>query len=72
MALAPADQRARVKKELAEVKKFPNGGQSYVTTTNGKTYRVKKAPNGEFTGTQITSTPAPATSGTSSTSTSRK
>ncbi len=70
VALAPAAQRARVKKELEEVKKFPNGGQTFTTTTNGKTYAVKKAPNGEFTGTQIT--PAPSTSGTSSTTTTTK
>ncbi len=70
VALAPATDRARIKKELEEVRKNPNGGQSYVTTTNGKTYQVKKAPNGEFTGTQITSTPAATTTtGTSSTST---
>jgi hypothetical protein len=51
--LAPANEQARVKSELEEVKKHPNGGQSYVTTTNGKTYEVKKAPNGTFTGTQV-------------------
>ncbi len=33
-----------------------------MTTTNGKTYTVKKSPSGAFTGTQITTTPAPATS----------
>ncbi len=67
VALAPANERVRVKNELAEVKKFPNGGQTYVTTTNGKTYRLKKSPNGSFT--QVappTSTPAttPATTST--------
>ena len=72
VALAPATDRVRLKKEFEEAKKFPNGGQSFVTTTNGKTYRVKKAPNGEFTGTQITTTPAPATTSTSSTTTTKK
>ena len=67
VALAPSNERVRVKNELAEVKKFPNGGQTYVTTTNGKTYRLKKSPNGSFT--QVappTSTPAttPATTST--------
>ncbi len=66
VALAPAGQRARVKTELAEVKKFPSGERTYTTTTNGKTYAVKKAPNGTYTGTELKKTPAPA--GGSSTS----
>jgi len=70
VGLAPASERARVKSELEEVKKNPNGGKTYVTTTNGKTYALKKSPSGEFTGTQITKTPPPATTGTSTTSTS--
>ncbi len=64
VSLAPESQKTRLKNELAEVKKYPNGGQTYTTTTNGKTYAVKKAPNGTFTGTQITTTPQPATSTT--------
>ncbi len=68
IALAPATERARLKTELAEVKQFPNGGRTYVTTTNGKVYKVKKAPNGAYT--QVgAATPAPST-GASSTSTS--
>jgi hypothetical protein len=67
VSLAPAGERVRVKNELAEVKKYPNGGQTFVTTTNGKTYQVKKAPNGQFTGTQLTTTPAPAKTGTTTT-----
>lgn len=70
VSLAPANERTRVKNELAEVKKYPNGGQTFVTTTNGKTYQVKKAPNGTFTGTQVTTTPAPAT--TTGTTTTKK
>lgn len=65
VSLAPENQRTRLKEELAEVKKYPNGGQTYTTTTNGKTYAVKKAPNGTFTGTQINTTPQPATTKTS-------
>jgi hypothetical protein len=72
VALAPVETRVRIKKELAEVKKYPHGGQSFVTTTNGKTYRLKKSPSGEFTGTQITSTPAPSTAATPTTSTPAK
>jgi hypothetical protein len=60
VSLAPAAQRARVKNELAEVKKSPSGGQTYTTTTNGKTYAVKSAGNGKFTGTEVKKTPAPA------------
>ena len=43
VSLAPANERTRVKNELEEVKKFPNGGQTFTTTTNGKVYTVKKA-----------------------------
>ena len=65
--LAPATDRVRVQKELAEVRKFPNGGQTYVTTTNGKVYKVKKAPNGGFTAVGAP-TPVP-TTGTTGTTT---
>jgi hypothetical protein len=74
VSLAPAADQARVKKELAEVKAKPSGpsaGETYTTVTNGKTYAVKKAPNGQFTGTVIKSTPPPAT-GSSTTSTQKK
>lgn len=64
VSLAPEDQRTRLKEELAEVKKSPSG-QTFTTTTNGKTYAVKKAPNGTYTGTQITTTPQPKTTTTS-------
>jgi hypothetical protein len=63
VSLAPASERVRVKNELAEVKKFPNGGQSFVTTTNGKVYTVKKAPNGSYTSV-APPTPVPATTST--------
>jgi hypothetical protein len=65
--LAPAAERVRVKNELAEVRKYPHGGKTFVTTTNGKVYKVKKAPNGQFT--QVgPATPAP-TTGTTGTTT---
>jgi len=64
VALSPAAQRVRVKAELAEVKKDPFNEKTYTTTTNGKTYAVKKAPNGQFTGTEIKKTPPPATAPT--------
>ena len=66
--LAPASDRVRVKKELAEVRKFPHGGQTFVTTTNGKVYKVKKAPNGQFTAV-APPTPAPTTGTTGTTGT---
>jgi hypothetical protein len=66
--LAPASEQTRLKTELAEVKANPSGsGQTYTTTTNGKTFAVKKAANGQFTGTQVKTTPAPATTTTTST-----
>jgi predicted Zn-dependent protease len=61
VSLAPAAQRTRLQTELAEVKKSPNGGRTYTTTTNGKTYLVKKSSNGSFTGTEAKTTPAPVT-----------
>jgi len=72
VSLAPANERARLKAELSEVKKSPSGGKTYTTTTNGKTYALKKAPNGEFTGTQITKTPAPSTTSTTTSTTTKK
>jgi len=64
--LSPAADRERVKKELAEIKKFPSGGQIYTTTTNGKVYKIKKAPNGSYTSV-APPTPAPSTTGTTTT-----
>jgi hypothetical protein len=72
VSLAPVNERTRVKNELAEVKKFPHGGQTFVTTTNGKVYHVKKAPNGEYTSVGQP-TPAPSTgAATTTTSTTKK
>jgi hypothetical protein len=74
--LAPATSRAKVKKELEEVKKYPNGGQTYTTTTNGKTYELKKTPNGQFSGTEIkkptTTSTTTTPSKTSTTTTTKK
>jgi hypothetical protein len=67
VSLAPAAQRTRLKTELAEVKKYPQGGQTYTTTTNGKTYLVKKSANGTFTGTEAKKTTAPAAPATTTT-----
>src|SRR5581483_6182168 len=66
--LAPVSERARLKTELAEVKKFPHGGQIYTTTTNGKVYKIRKAPNGGYTAVGAP-TPLPATSTSTGTTT---
>jgi hypothetical protein len=71
VSLAPAAQQARVRSELAEVKKNPSGEKTYTTTTNGKTYAVKKSATGTFTGTEIKTTPAPAGGSTTTTSTAK-
>jgi len=60
VSLAPSTERARVKTELEAAKKSPTGGETFTTTTNGKTYTGKAGPNGTFTGTVATPTPAPA------------
>jgi hypothetical protein len=51
LALLPAGAtRSRVKTELEALKKNPAGGETLTGTTNGKTFTVKKAPNGNYTG----------------------
>lgn len=66
--LAPAAERARLQSELAEVKKYPHGGQIYTTTTNGKVYKIRKAPGGGYTSVG-TPTPVPTTSTSTGTTT---
>ncbi len=66
VSLAPPNERARVKTELEEIKKSPSGSaETYLETTNGKTYALHKAPNGAFTGTQILPSTTKAPSNTS-------
>jgi hypothetical protein len=65
--LAPPAERTRLKTELAEFKKYPNGGQILTTTTNGQVYKVRKAANGSYTSVGQP-TPAPKT-GTKTTGT---
>jgi hypothetical protein len=61
VSLSPAIQRARVKTELEQLKKNPSGAGTFTATTNGKKYTVKPGPNGTFTGTVPSTTPAPST-----------
>ena len=74
--LAPANERVRLKSELAEIKANPSasaggGPQTGVITTNGKTITVKKSGNGSYT--PITTTTAPSSpASTGSTSTTKK
>jgi hypothetical protein len=65
ISLAPAAQRPRLKTELTAVKNNPSGGETFTTTTNGKTYTGKTGPNGTFTGAVSTPTPPPAGSSSS-------
>ena len=68
VSLAPPAQQARVKTELAAVKKNPSGEKTYTTTTNGKTYAGKLGPGGTLTATEVAkTTPAPATTTTTGT-----
>jgi hypothetical protein len=66
VALAPENDRKRVKAELEEVKKYPNGGQIFTTTTNGKVYKLRKSSNGSYTSV-APPTPAPSTTATTTT-----
>jgi tetratricopeptide (TPR) repeat protein len=63
--LAPTNQRQRLQRELAEVRKSPSGGRTYTTTTNGKTYTGTLNANKEVQATEVKTTPPPA--GTTST-----
>jgi hypothetical protein len=65
VSLAPAIQKARLKTELAALRKTPTAGsgsgETLTAHTNGQTYTVKPGPNGTFTGTvPATKTTAPA------------
>jgi hypothetical protein len=58
VSLAPAAQRPRLKNELAELKKHPNPNEALTATaSNGKTYSVKRGPNGKLTATGPAPTP---------------
>lgn len=68
VSLAPAAQRARVKTELEAAKKVPGGsGEIFTTTTNGTVVTGRTGPNGTFSGTAVTTTPAPAKTSTTKT-----
>jgi hypothetical protein len=66
IALTPTLQQARLKTELAAVKKSPNATESYTGSTNGTTYVGTTGANKSFTATSTTTTPAPAHSTTTS------
>jgi hypothetical protein len=65
VALAPANERTRVKRELEAVKKNPGGGETLTGTTNGSAYTVQKNGNGTYTGVVPQKTPAPGGSSSS-------
>lgn len=58
VALAPENQRQRLKTELAALKKNPTGTtpETATATTNGKTFTVKSGANGTYTGSVPTTT----------------
>ena len=68
VALAPAAERARVKKELETAKKSP-AGETFTTTTNGTVYTGKPNGSGGLEATAVKPTPAPAKTSTGTTST---
>jgi hypothetical protein len=60
IALASPETRKRLKSELAEVKKHPEGPEYVTKGANGQPIKVKPGPNGTFTGTtKAPSTPQP-------------
>ena len=72
VSLAPASERTRVKQELEAVKKSPEGGETLTTTTNGTVYTGKANSSGGFNGTAVTTTPQPAKTSTSKTTSTAK
>ena len=70
VSLAPANERARLKTELAAVKKSPTG-ETLTATTNGTVITGKTGPNGTFEGTAVKTTTTPAPSTTTKTSTTK-
>jgi hypothetical protein len=68
VALAPSAQKARLKAELAAVKKSP-GGETLTATTNGTVYTGKTGPNGTFEGTPVGPAPKSGTTSTPKTTT---
>ncbi len=71
VALAPSTSRARVKTELEAVKKNPEGGEIFTTTTNGTVYTGKANGSGGFQGTAVTTTPQPAKTAPAKTTTTK-
>jgi hypothetical protein len=67
VSLAPANLKARLKKELAEVKTNPSGEKTFTTTTNGKTYVGKLNAKGEIKSAQQVPSNTLKTSATTST-----
>jgi len=58
VSLAPVAERPRLKIELAELKKHPNGQETLTATgPSGKTYAVKPGANGNYTATGPLTTP---------------
>ncbi|HYM46217.1 MAG TPA: hypothetical protein VES65_08685 [Solirubrobacteraceae bacterium] len=68
LALAPAEQRKRLKTQLAEAKKRPSGTEYTTTGANGEVIKAKPGPNGTLTGTAA----APATTQPSGLTTTKK
>jgi hypothetical protein len=60
VSLAPQAQRARLKKELEELKTNPSGEKTFTTTTNGKTFTGKLNSKGELKATEAKTSTAPA------------
>jgi hypothetical protein len=61
VSLEPALQQPRLRTELAALRKNPSGAETLTGTTNGKTYTVKKGPNGTLTSAVPSTTPATTT-----------
>jgi hypothetical protein len=82
VALAPATERTRVKKYLAELRKNPlshtpakitqGANGTLIATEAGKTYTVKKGPNGSYVGVTSATASKPAAGHTTTTTATTK
>ncbi|HLM86121.1 MAG TPA: hypothetical protein VK272_08040 [Solirubrobacteraceae bacterium] len=70
VSLAPAEQRTRLKNELAEVKANPSREKTYTTTTNGKTYTGKLNSKHELQAQEVKTASTPASKSSSTTTSS--
>jgi hypothetical protein len=67
VSLAPAARRVALKKEFEAIRKSPEGGETFTTTTNGTTYTGKSNGKGGIEATPVKTTSQPTKTSTTTT-----